>query len=72
MNSSDLYKLYASSDSPVSITVTTTDYSYDGYLITVFEKRSGVTRCIVEDDNGRLFIHNPLQIRKRNGNGNRT
>lgn len=38
------------------------DYSYKGVVVSVFDKISGAIRVVVEDDNGRLFIHNPQQI----------
>ncbi len=44
------------------VRVTAGDYSYDGWLVVTFLKQSGQTRCVVEDDNGRLFIHNPTQV----------
>ena len=46
----------------VPIRVKANDYSYDGHLVNVFLKRSGALRCVVEDDNGRLFIHNAGQL----------
>lgn len=43
--------------------VTGGDYSYFGYLTAVFRKRrGGLIRCVVEDENGRLFIHNSKQV----------
>ena len=47
-------------DEPV--TVTGGDYVYGGYLVAVFSKRKGGVRVVVEDGNGRLFIHNPGQL----------
>jgi hypothetical protein len=44
------------------VTVTGNDYHYSGYLVSVFRKRRGDVRYIVEDDNGRLFIHNAKQL----------
>jgi hypothetical protein len=44
------------------VTVTGGDYSYAGWLNVVFEKRSGAVRCVVEDENGRLFVHNAKQL----------
>lgn len=44
------------------VRVKANDYSYDGWLMAIFLKRSGATRLVVEDDNGRLFIHNLEQI----------
>lgn len=42
--------------------VTANDYTYEGRLVSTFEKRSGQIRCVIEDDNGRLFIHNAKQL----------
>lgn len=42
--------------------ITANDYEYDGYLAAVFRKRSGAVRYIVEDDKGRLFVHNAKQL----------
>jgi hypothetical protein len=44
------------------ITVRGGDYSYEGYIVAVFLKRRGGVRYVVEDDNGRLFIHNAKQV----------
>ncbi len=42
--------------------VQASDYSYCGWLISRFEKRRGGIRFVVEDSNGRLFIHNAKQL----------
>lgn len=47
---------------PKEVIVKANDYSYRGFLVVTFEKTSGATRCVVEDEHGRLFIHNPSQI----------
>ncbi len=65
MTPGDLLKLFATSDEPQEVTVIATDYRYDGWLMMVGPKRSGAIRCVVEDPLGRLFIHNPSQIRVR-------
>lgn len=44
------------------ITVQGGDYTYQGYLVSSFFKRRGGARHVVEDDNGRLFIHNDKQM----------
>jgi len=44
------------------VTVHGSDYSYEGWIDAVFRKRSGEVRCVVEDINGRLFIHNAGNI----------
>jgi hypothetical protein len=50
-----------SNDKP-TVHVTGSDYSYDGWLVAFFAKRSGAIRYVVEDINGRLFIHNAKQL----------
>ena len=45
-----------------SVQVTANDYAYEGFLVSVFYKRTGAIRCVIEDSNGRLFIHNAKQI----------
>ena len=54
-------------DPPVRLTVTGNDYSYEGWVAGVVIKRSGAIRYVIEDDNGRLFIHNATQIGKTEG-----
>jgi hypothetical protein len=49
-------------DSYRRVLVVAADYSYEGEVVTVFSKRRGQMRCVVEDDNGRLFIHNSGQL----------
>lgn len=45
------------------VTVTGGDYTYEGYIVAIFfKRRGGGTRYVVEDDNGRLFIHNAKQL----------
>lgn len=44
------------------VTVMGGDYNYAGDIIEVLVKKSGEIRCVVEDDNGRLFIHNGGQV----------
>jgi len=61
----DLLALHDNSDDPPQVNVRATDYSYDGWLMSVFTKRSGAMRCVVEDEYGRLFVHNANQIRRR-------
>lgn len=41
------------------------DYRFDGVVVAVFAKLSGVTRIVVEDDRGTLFIGNLQGYRKR-------
>ncbi len=51
-----------------AVTVTANDYSYDGWLVAVFAKHRNFPqqiRCVVEDDNGRCFIHNARQVTTR-------
>jgi hypothetical protein len=40
------------------------DYVYEGWLDAIFPKRSGAVRVVVEDENGRLFVHNTKQIER--------
>jgi hypothetical protein len=47
---------------PRIITVVAADYSYNGKIVSVFRKTSKAVRAVVEDDNGRLFIHNAKQL----------
>jgi len=45
------------------VLVKANDYSYEGWLVIAFSKRRKTQlRCVVEDENGRLFIHNPSQL----------
>ena len=49
------------------VRVTASDYAYNGFFVKAFQKRprglsTGAWRCVVEDANGRLFIHNPAQL----------
>jgi len=63
---SDMKRLldYVPTD-PIPVTVKANDYAYDGWVIGGGEKRSGHFRVIVEDDFGRLFVHNCGQVRQR-------
>jgi hypothetical protein len=38
------------------------DYRYEGEVVCVFCKRSGVLRYVVENDDGMLFIFNEGQL----------
>ena len=49
-------------DPLVNVTIQGGDYRYEGWIVSTFSKRSGETRIVVEDSNGRLFIHNPRQV----------
>jgi len=42
--------------------VKASDYQYFGWIVCAGKKRSGKVRVVVEDDNGRWFIHNPSQL----------
>lgn len=46
----------------LEVTVSGGDYSYHGWIVAIFKKNSGQVRCVVEDANGRLFIHNAKQV----------
>lgn len=48
---------------PKRVRVTANDYAYDGFFNAVVRKRSSALRVVVEDEHGRLFIHNPAQCR---------
>ena len=49
---------------PLPVTVQGKDYSYEGWIVARFPKRkSGEIRYVVEDENGRLFIHNQDQLK---------
>jgi hypothetical protein len=38
------------------------DYRFDGVVVSVFKKLSGVTRIVVEDDRGILHIYSPANL----------
>jgi hypothetical protein len=40
------------------------DYRFEGVVVSVFAKLSGVRRCVVEDDRGVLFIFNETQLER--------
>jgi len=44
------------------VRVTANDYAYEGWMTGVVRKHSGAILAVVEDDNGRLFIHNAKQL----------
>lgn len=46
----------------VKVRVTKRDYSYDGYIVGLILKQSGAIRTVVEDNCGRLFIHNSTEL----------
>ncbi len=41
------------------------DYRFDGFVVAIFQKKSGEVRMVVEDDRGVLFICRPEQYGKR-------
>lgn len=41
------------------------DYRFDGVIVAVFAKLSGVVRYVVEDDRGVLFIHSDKSLEPR-------
>lgn len=68
MTPPDLLALFEAHDidDPPAVTVTSADYKYDGWVIMVgYKKRSRALRCAVEDEHGRIFIHNATQLRAR-------
>lgn len=64
MTDAELSKLWNGNHEP-PVRVTANDYAYDGWLVSLFQKRSGQWRGIVEDADGRLFIHNAGQLAAR-------
>ena len=68
MTDSELLSLWIYRKAPITslFKVTANDYSYIGRIVSVFTKQRGAIRCVVEDDNGRLFIHNASQISSLN------
>lgn len=38
------------------------DYTFEGFVVAVFTKKSGIERVVVEDDRGILHIFNPKQL----------
>jgi hypothetical protein len=62
MTDHDLLIVLRSALDPPPVTVRGGDYSYDGWLVSVFKKRKGQWRAVVEDEGGRLFIHNASQV----------
>jgi hypothetical protein len=64
MTEDELLAVFSWDDGPdeVRVKVTASDYAYEGWLTTLVRKRSGAWRCVVEDDCGRLFIHNAGQL----------
>lgn len=38
------------------------DYTFEGVVVSVFQKKSGQTRLVVEDDRGVLHIFNPNNV----------
>lgn len=40
------------------------DYRFSGYVVAVFEKRSGQVRCVVENQDGILHIFSLTQLKK--------
>lgn len=61
----DMQLLMLDTIPPSPVHVTANDYEYDGWIIALGKKRSGAIRCVVEDEHGRLFIHNSGQISAR-------
>jgi len=46
------------------VMVVASDYAYVGFLVGEVIKLSGEARTVVEDVNGRLFIHRPDQVQE--------
>jgi hypothetical protein len=45
---------------------TSGDYKFDGIVVAAFQKLSGQTRYVVEDDRGILHIFSAKNLKKRN------
>ena len=43
------------------------DYTFEGVIVGVIEKRSGAIRYVVEDDRGLLFIFRDTQLEEDEG-----
>lgn len=41
------------------------DYTFDGIVVAVFQKQSGMWRYVVEDDRGVLHIYSAKNLEKR-------
>lgn len=69
----EFVRYVASTPSPslVGVEVTANDYQYRGWQVARFPKRSDQIRVVVEDEHGRLFIHNETQIRSLNSGEDR-
>ena len=65
MTEKELTALWDTWSGPVPVHVKANDYAYDGWLVGGCVKRSKARRALVEDDNGRLFIHNAGQLAVR-------
>lgn len=42
------------------------DYTFSGYVVSVFTKRSGIVRVVVENDEGILHIFSENQLKSVN------
>ena len=45
------------------VSKTSGDYAFTGTIVSVFKKKSGATRYVVEDDRGLLLIMNEAQLK---------
>jgi len=41
------------------------DYTFEGTVVSIFHKKSGVVRYVVEGDTGILLIHGPKTIKRK-------
>lgn len=41
------------------------DYTFEGHIVSVFPKRNGAIRCVVEDDRGVLHIYSARNLERR-------
>jgi hypothetical protein len=45
-------------------TMGVTDYTFEGVIVSVFTKRNGVFRYVIEDDRGLLVIMAPHEVER--------
>lgn len=41
------------------------DYRFEGEIVSIFKKKSGVWRYVVENDDGMLMIMNATQLKRK-------
>lgn len=65
MTEGDLLRFVEENGHPTPVNVRLGDCCYDGWVVSVFRKRTREVRAVVEDYNGRLFVQAPTHIRAR-------